>query len=124
MPPRQPKTRNNGTMTEAAFWSWIRSALRKSSRYWKPIAQAKSNAKRKYTGDNKRQKFEYQCNKCKNWFKDKEVQVDHIVPAGRLTCAADLPEFVSKLFCEIDNLQVLCTTCHTVKTNSERKTKK
>ena len=39
--PRVPRTRNNETMTEAAFWSWIRSALRQKSRWWKPIAEAK-----------------------------------------------------------------------------------
>ena len=60
------KTRNAGTMSEAAFWGFIRSALRKKSMYWKPIYDCKRNAKREYVGSNKRQKFEYQCNKCKN----------------------------------------------------------
>ncbi len=30
------KTRNNGTMTEAAFKSFIISTLRRASIYWKP----------------------------------------------------------------------------------------
>ena len=29
-------------MTEAAFWSMIRSALRQKSRWWKPIAECKN----------------------------------------------------------------------------------
>jgi 5-methylcytosine-specific restriction endonuclease McrA len=118
-----PKTRNAGTMTESAFWSFIRSALRQKSRWWKPIAQAKAKAKRAYKGPLKRQKFEYQCAECLNWFPDKKINVDHRIPAGTLRCADDLPGFVERLFCEVDNLQVLCTTCHDKKTQLE-KTKK
>ena len=114
------KTRNAGTMSESAFWSFIRSALRQKSRWWKPITQCKLNAKRAYKGPLKRQKFEYQCNHCKDWFPEKKINVDHIVPAGSLNCAEDLPAFVNRLFCETDNLQVLCETCHNVKTQQEK----
>lgn len=118
--PRVAKTRNAGTMTESAFWSFIRSALRQKSRWWKPITQAKLQAKRPYKGPNKRQKFEYQCATCLKWYADKHINVDHIVPAGSLNCANDLPGFVERLFCEIDNLQVLCEACHNVKTQQEK----
>ena len=114
-----PKTRNSGTMTESAFWSFIRSGLRQKSRWWKPITECKAKAKRAYKGPLKRQKFEYQCNQCKDWFADKKINVDHIMPAGTLTCAQDLPGFVERLFCEVDNLQVLCTDCHDIKTQNE-----
>ena len=63
------KTRNSGTMTEAAFWSFIRSALRQKSRWWKPVSECKQNARRIYAGPLKRQKWEFQCNYCKKWFK-------------------------------------------------------
>ena len=114
------KTRNAGTMTESAFWSFIRSGLRQKSRWWKPITQCKMNARRPYKGPNKRQKFEYQCNSCSKWFPEKKINIDHIMPAGTLRCANDLPGFVERLFCEQDNLQVLCTTCHDAKTKSEK----
>ena len=110
-------------MTESAFWSFIRSALRQKSRWWKPISQAKQAAKRKYKGPLKRQKYEYQCNQCKEWFPDKEVNVDHRIPAGTLRCANDLPGFVERLFCEVDNLQVLCNVCHNKKTQDEKSKK-
>lgn len=115
-----PKPRNAGTMTESAFWSFIRSALRQKSRFWKPILECKKNARKPYQGSNKRQKFEYQCNICKQWFPEKKVNVDHIVPAGTLKCANDLPYFVERLFCEVGSLQVLCTTCHDLKTKNEK----
>lgn len=118
---RVSKTRNNGTLSESAFWSFIRSALRNKSRWWKPISQAKMDARRPYSGPNKRQKFEYECNHCKQWFPEKQINVDHIIPAGTLTCSGDLPGFVERLFCEVDNLQVLCEKCHNVKTQNERK---
>lgn len=118
--PRVPKTRNAGTMTESAFWSFIRSTLRQKSRWWKPIKACKEKARRPYRGINKRQKFEYQCNSCKNWFPEKTINVDHIIPAGSLNCAQDLSSFVEKLFCEEDNLQVLCESCHNFKTQQEK----
>ena len=115
-----PKTRNAGTMSESAFWTFIRSALRQKSRWWKPITECKLKARRPYKGVNRRQKFEYQCNVCKKWFADKEINVDHIVGAGSLNCSADLAGFVDRLFCEQDNLQVLCETCHNTKTQLEK----
>jgi hypothetical protein len=114
--PRVPKTRNAGTQTEASFWGGIKNMLRQKSRWWKPIQKVKAAAKRDYTGPNKKQKFEYQCNLCKGWFPDKEVAVDHIVPVGSLKCAEDLIGVVERLFCEMDGLQVLCNTCHGEKT--------
>jgi 5-methylcytosine-specific restriction endonuclease McrA len=118
------KTRNGGTMTESAFWSFIRSALRQKSRWWKPIMQCKQKARRAYKGPNKRQKFEYQCNSCKEWFPEKKINIDHICPAGSLNSAQDLPGFVERLFCEVDNLQCLCEKCHNEKTKSEKVKKK
>jgi 5-methylcytosine-specific restriction endonuclease McrA len=118
---KNPKVRNAGTMTESAFWSFIRSALRQKSRWWKPITECKMKARRAYKGPSKRQKFEYQCNSCKEWFPEKQINVDHIKPAGSLNCKEDLAGFVERLFCELDNLQVLCEKCHDVKTKLEKK---
>jgi 5-methylcytosine-specific restriction endonuclease McrA len=117
------KVRNAGTMTESAFWSFIRSALRQKSRWWKPITECKMKARRAYKGPSKRQKFEYQCNSCKAWFPEKQINVDHIKPAGSLNCKEDLAGFVERLFCEADNLQCLCSGCHDVKTKLEKNDK-
>ena len=121
---RVEKPRNAGTMSESAFWSFIRSGLRQKSRWWKPITECKLSARRPYSGPLKRQKFEYQCNSCKNWFPDKKINVDHIIPAGELNCANDLPGFVERLFCEKQGLQVLCSNCHDAKTQKEKQLKK
>lgn len=118
---RVERTRNAGTMTEAAFWGMIRSALRRRSMYWKPIINAKNAARRAVVGG--RQKWEYQCSVCKGWFKGTEVEVDHINPAGSLTCSDDLKGFVTNLFAE-EGYDVKCKPCHRNHTNVVLKSKK
>ena len=113
------KTRNAGTQTEAAYWGGIRSALRRHFRYWKPALNAKYAARRTYVGPNKRQKWEYQCAHCKQWFMEKEVQTDHIIPAGSLKSGKDIEAFVERLTPEA-GFQELCKPCHQIKTNNER----
>ena len=110
--------------TEARFWSFIRSALRSAwSRY--PVKyKVLANAKRNYKGPNKQQKYEFQCAECKEWFKAKEVSVDHITPAGTLRSYEDLPDFVRKLFVSEEELQVLCDKDHKAKTLAERRMNK
>jgi 5-methylcytosine-specific restriction endonuclease McrA len=114
--PRVPRTRNNQTMTESQFFSWIRNNFRRMSMYWKPITAAKQKARKQVIG--KRHKFEYQCANCTNWFLDKEVEVDHVIEAGSLRSFSDLSGFAERLFTEdIDNLVVLCKPCHKDKTH-------
>lgn len=113
------KTRGNNKYTESAFWSMIRSSLRKSSQYWSPAQLALNNAKRNYTGSNKRQKFEYQCNQCKNYFIRTDVQIDHIQEVGSLKSGKDLEMFVERLFCEVEGYQILCKSCHLKKTHGK-----
>jgi len=107
-----PRTRASGTMTESQYWSFIRSALRNKSRYWKPIQDAKVLARRPNKSENKRLKYEYQCAICSMWFPEKEIEVDHIEPVGSLRSGNDLKDFVQNLFCEVDKLRVLCEPCH------------
>lgn len=105
-------------MTEAAFFGWLRSQLRRASLRWRPRAEALKAARRKYVGPNKQQKWEYKCSQCGNWFKGKDVEVDHIVPCGELTCFEQLGAFGERLFVEVGGYQVLCkANCHHGKTH-------
>lgn len=126
MAKRQPVDRPfaSGTMTKSAMMSFLRSGLRQKSRRWKPIYDCLNAAKRPSKDKkNKRLKWQYQCAMCKKWKAGSEVSVDHILPAGSLRELSDLPEFVRRLFCEIDNLQVLCASCHTKKTAQDKEDK-
>ncbi|QDP52401.1 MAG: hypothetical protein Unbinned96contig1001_18 [Prokaryotic dsDNA virus sp.] len=117
---RGVKTRAGGTWTEARYWSFIRSALRRSWSKYPVRFQVLQDARRVYTGIDKRTKWEYECADCKGWFKTKEVEVDHIESAGSLKKYEDLAGFCERLFCEKDNLRVLCKPCHKLRTQKER----
>lgn len=122
MATKAPKTRCSGTMTESAYLSWIRSALRSKSLRWPPRAEALELARRTYKGPNKRQKWEYCCSICTKWFNATQVIVDHYpVSAGSILCAEDIGPFAQNLFCEVDNLRVLCNPCHAVHTIADAK---
>ena len=117
---RVPRTRAGETWTESRYFQFIRSALRQAfSRY--PVKyQAKDAAKRELKEKKGRQKYEYQCARCLRWYPNKEVELDHIVPAGSLKTYDDLPGFVERMFCEADGLQVLCRECHLEKTAEDK----
>lgn len=124
MKKKVPKVRNLNTFTESQFWGFLRSGLRRQFRFWKPLLEAKRLAKRDYKGVNKKQKFEYQCNCCKKWFKDSQVQIDHIIPVGSLLNWDDVVPFIQRLIPDdVKSFQVLCTECHQQKTNKERNEK-
>lgn len=110
-------TRCSGTMTEAQWLAWVRSALRSKWLRWPPRAEAINRARRVYKGPNKLQKYEVQCAMCKEWFKQKEIEVDHFPhDAGSIRSSDDIGPFVNRLYCEVDNLRVLCKPCHKVHT--------
>lgn len=119
---RVEKTRGSGTYTESGFWGMIRAALRQKSRWWKPVKDTKDASRRPYKGTNKRLKWEYQCAKCKKWFQEKEIEVDHKIEAGSLRNGDDVKGFIERLFCEKDGLQILCKAdCHREKTLNAKK---
>jgi len=118
---KEPLVRCGGTMTESAYLGWIRSALRSKSLRWPPRAEALKLARRSYKGTNKLQKWEFSCALCNHWWKAKEVVVDHFpVAAGSILSTEDIGPFANNLYCEVDNLRVLCKTCHDCHTLSER----
>ena len=113
-------TFNNGLWTKGRFDSFVTSILRSGSRRWGPKYQCLNDAKteKKVNAKTGRLAQHYRCAACQGEFTQKDVQVDHIVPMGP---GLDWTEFINGLYCEQDNLQVLCTTCHKVKSLAERK---
>lgn len=106
--------------SEAQFWSFLRSGLRSKHQRYPPRYAVLDAAKRKSQSDNKRLKWEFQCNVCRNWYPQKEISVDHIVPCGTLKSFEDLPGFVERLFVGVPGLQCLCTGCHNLKTAQDK----
>ncbi len=110
--------------TEGRLKAFITSVLRGGYRRYPPKYEVLKEALwgKKLNPKTGRQSIHYICAKCKKEYPAKEVNVDHIEP---VVCPkqgfVSWDEFITRLFCEKRNLQVLCTTCHTEKTNEERK---
>lgn len=124
--PRQPRTPPliaYPKWSEAKFWGYLRSGLRALYNKWPPKWEVLSQAKRAYKGPIKQQRWEFKCAQCEKYYKQKEVSVDHVIPAGALSSYDDIAGFVQRLFVGADGLQVLCKTCHDSKTQEERKAK-
>lgn len=99
--------------------SFLRSLLRRGSLKWAPRNVALANARRPNQSDNKRLKWEFSCAQCSTWHPRKEVECDHIIPAGSLKDWDDLPGFARRLFCEQEGFVVICKPCHNTKTHNK-----
>lgn len=56
----------------------------------------------------------WECNHCHFYFEKKGIKVDHIIPVG--PPKEDWTGYITRLFCDESNLQVLCNYCHDEKT--------
>jgi len=67
----------------------------------------------------------YKCASCKKHFVAVDVQVDHIEPVvDPIKGFQTWDIFINRIFCEIENLQVLCKGCHKTKTEQEKEERK
>lgn len=122
--PSGPKTRCGGQWTEAKFHSFIKNNLRHASRKWAPISKCLSDARVK--------RGFYKCAECEEIVpastKDpetgkriKNIVVDHINPIiDPHTGFTTWDDVINRMFCEDDNLQALCYSCHKQKTDKEK----
>lgn len=117
---------NNGKWTLARFNSFIKGALRAASKRWGPINEARKQAWL--------ERGVYRCaGYRKRWHKvpasilidgkrKNNIFVDHISPIiNPEEGFISWDTFIERLFCEVDNLQVLCKECHDRKSQDERK---
>lgn len=107
--------------TESKFQSFIKSTLRKGTTRWPPKYEVLNAAKRgKMVNDSTGRLAEhYECAHCHGVFPAKEVQVDHIESVIPLTGFISWDDVIKRMFCQADGLQVLCKTCHTIKSKEE-----
>jgi 5-methylcytosine-specific restriction endonuclease McrA len=62
----------------------------------------------------------FTCALCKkSGFKSTQIQMDHIVPVIDMDGFANWDIFISRLFCDESNWNVLCLMCHTTKSRRE-----
>lgn len=114
---------NNGEWTRARFNSFVKSALRSASRRWPAKYQTLNDScvgQRINIKTNRIAKH-YTCNCCKQIFPAKEVQVDHISAIIDPEIGfVNWDTIIDNMFCEKENLQVLCIPCHKLKTAVEK----
>ena len=101
------------------YRTFVRSAMRRAWLKWPPRFEALKLVRRPYVGPNKRQQWEFQCAGCKCWHMGKNVAVDHIENWGQIWNLS-MAEAWSRLLVAVDKLQVLCKTCHTIKSTEEK----
>lgn len=117
------KTRCNGLWTEAKYKAFIKGNLRNATRKWAPITSTLADAKVA--------RGIYHCEGCGNdvplTSKDdsgkrrKNILVDHIIPVvDPYVGWTNWDDVINRMFCEKDNLQVLCYDCHKVKSDEEK----
>lgn len=112
--------------TEGRIRAFIVSVLRAGARRWPPKFETLAAAfiGKKLNEKTGRECKHYECNSCKGHFPSKEVQVDHIIPVvDPATGFTTWDDFINRLYCGRDNLQVLCLTCHKKKSKEERYSK-
>ena len=113
--------------TEARKKAFIISVLRSGSRRWPPKYSTLNAAKteKRINIKSNRLAQHYQCNLCGLEFTNKDMEVDHIVPIiNPKEGFIDWNTFVNNLFCDSDNLQAICKSCHSIKTKKEKASKK
>lgn len=105
----------------------IRGALRRQFARSPVVREVMGKVRRevpKYNKDGSRAKkdaVQYRCAVCNEWTKSTAISVDHIVPVIAVEDGfVDWNEFIARLFCGHENLQVICDTCHNSKTQAER----
>ena len=143
---RKTRLKKDGTPRAKPKWNAnaaFRGALRRVFARSPKVIAVKMRARKeepKFNKDgslSKKKAVLYQCAECKGWFKGTHVAVDHIIsvidPELSFT---DWNDFIERLDCPEDNLQVLCSytkkhedatgeygrySCHYYKTQAERK---
>jgi 5-methylcytosine-specific restriction endonuclease McrA len=130
MPRKTPPFPHYPAWTTARFFGFLRSGLReKFNRYpvkYEVLKQACFDVETGETfktghraGEKKTVKM-YKCASCSEQYRQKDVQVDHKIPAGSLQSFNDLSGFAERLFCGPEELQILCTVCHDTKTKKDK----
>lgn len=120
--PSGEKTRCSGQWTESRYRTFITSLIRSGTRRWAPINEVAKEARVA--------RGLYECAGCKEHVPPtvrdgrKRIQnifVDHIDPVVDPSVGfTTWDEYISKMYCEKVNLQLLCKSCHDAKSSDER----
>jgi 5-methylcytosine-specific restriction endonuclease McrA len=115
------------------FRAWMIGQLRRIFRRYPPFYQVRNTVKEEYSVLSKTGKpmrrVRFTCALCKEKHSNSNIVVDHINPVIDPKVGFPLlPDgtddwirYIARLFCSIENLQVLCRACHDTKSGKEAK---
>lgn len=108
-------------ITEAKIKQLIRNAVREEWMKCDTKLAFIASSKVPDTDPNTRRRFKLQCNCCKQWFSESEIEVDHIVGEHSFTnLLGDLVAWINAILnVKFSDLQILCVECHKIKTRAE-----
>lgn len=121
---RVAKPKAGGRWSVARFRAFIKSLLRAGTMRWAPKYDALKAAFVKRGVNPKTGKLAklHKCNHCSKLFPMNAVKVDHIKPVVDPNVGfVSWDMYIDRMFCEVENLQVLCDPCHDFKTKTESK---
>lgn len=130
--PSTPRSKfNGGAWTEARFHSFIKSALRSASMRWPPKYEVKKEARIErgiyLCAGFKRRAHKVPASlppKPGNKLRINNAQVDHIASVVTEDGFTTWDDVINRMFCEKENLQVLCHECHKAKTQEEKESRR
>lgn len=104
--------------------SWLLPKLRQISRWWPAANIALDAAKVKiqvgyYQNGRPEYRTKFKCATCQELYERDEVQRDHIQPVIDVKGHKDWNETLENMFCNPEGYQILCKSCHFLKTSYE-----
>ena len=101
--------RKRKPITRKAF---VISVIRRATFKWPPRGEAIEKARIS--------RGLYRCASCQGEFKNGEYQVDHKVPIVSVKDGwTNMDDFINRALPDVDGWQILCITCHNIKTSIE-----
>lgn len=112
--------------TEGRRKAFVIAVLRSGTRRYPPKYETLKDA---YVGQRLNEKTNregkhYLCALCEGEFPAKEVEVDHIEPVISSKGFTSWDDYIARLFCDKSNLQVVCKSCHKIKSYNEGQERK
>lgn len=93
------------------------SILRRATYRWPPRSEALK--------EGRKERNAYECAMCKSIYKNNEVVLDHIKPVVDPKLGfTTWDDYINRMFPEKDGFQVLCSSCHDIKTELEDEMRK
>jgi 5-methylcytosine-specific restriction endonuclease McrA len=104
-------------MDQTQFKRFIVQILRRATYKWKPRTEALKKSKI--------ERNQYKCAMCEGIFTHKQVHVDHIIPViDPASGFTNWDDYITRMFPDERGFQILCTSCHDAKTQTENNIRK